>query len=49
MQMKHEASVKEATIDRLNQHIDWILDLNPSQTELETHFNSYMRDKMALF
>lgn len=49
MQMKHEAATKEAVIDRLYQHIDWILDLSPNEDEINLHFNSDMKEKMALF
>lgn len=49
IQSKHEDKTKEAVIDRLLQHIDWILDLEPDESELKLHFNSDMLFKLSLF
>lgn len=49
IQSKHEDAVREAVIDRLLTHIDWILSLDPDENELKLHFSTDMLSKLSLF
>lgn len=49
MQMKHAASTEEAVIDRLYQHIDEVLSLEPDIEFQEKHFNKDLQAKLLLF
>lgn len=49
LQAKHSDSTEEAVIDRLYQHIDWVLDLTADQAKLALHLNADVIEKIDLF